>query len=108
MLAEELAPGLSVLNVDVCEANFRPNFGNDIIFRTTEGRRNSEETVNCVVYADFIAAFALRFRPSLTATEPKNAPTADIPTTRMNAGIRTAHSLDGKKPWMGLSSGKKG
>ena len=45
---------------------------------------------------------------SAATVEPKKAPITERPTTRMKAGIRTAHSLAGKYAWIGLELSKKG
>lgn len=42
-------------------------------------------------------AFCAFARFSFTTVIPINDPTADSPETRMKAGSRTAHSLEGKK-----------
>jgi hypothetical protein len=38
----------------------------------------------------------------------KNTPIDVIPATRINAGMRTAHSLEGKKVWIRFSSSNSG
>ena len=46
--------------------------------------------------ARFTASFERRFRPSLINTDPTKQPIAASPTTRIRAGMRTAHSRAGK------------
>ena len=50
-----------------------------------------------VVLAILIDDFGLTHaRCSLTTANPRKSEIADIPTTKIKAGMRTAHSLDGK------------
>ncbi len=45
---------------------------------------------------------------SVTMRNPRNSPIADMPSTTTKETIRSAHSLDGNHPCIGLDSSRKG